>query len=150
MNVKWELTGVNDLLRALEQTSERVAATGLKRALNKAAPIVLDDMKRLASKETGALRDSLTFVVKGRKTRRYAIIGPDSKATYQTPKGIRKPSRYAHLVENGHSGTVAANPFIRPAVDANRDRCVQVMGDELKATLERAAQRANRGVKRGK
>lgn len=139
----FELTGVAEMMRTLEEADEKLASRALSAALRKSAPLVVNDAKRLASKETGALRESITFVVRGRKTARYAIIGPEKGAVYQTPKGRRMPSRYAHLVEHGHSGTVAANPFLRPAVDANRERVVEAMAAEIRKHLERA-------VKRGK
>lgn len=131
------------MIRTLEEADDKLAKRALSAALRKASPIVVTDAKRLASKETGALADSITFVVRGKGTNRYAVIGPDKNAVYLTPKGRRRPSRYAHLVENGHSGTVAANPFLRPAVDSNQDRVIEVMAEEVKKHLLRA-------VKRGK
>lgn len=129
------------MIRTLEEADEKLARRALTAALRKAAPIVVTDAKRLASRETGALRDSITFVVRGKHGDRYAKIGPDKDAIYQTAKGRRRPSKYAHLVENGHSGTVAANPFLRPAVDNNQEKVIEVMAEEIKKHLLRAVKK---------
>lgn len=133
--------GAKELLDLLDDMDEKLASRSLTRALKKAAPIVRDDAKRLASKETGALAQSITFVVQGRGTARFARIGPEKGARYSTPKGIRQPSKYAHLVENGHSGHVAPNPFLRPAVESNHDRVIQVMGESIATDIKRLAKR---------
>lgn len=132
------LEGAKEMLRTLEAADEKLASRTLGKALRRGSAPVLADMKRLASRETGALRDSLTVAFRGKKANRYAVLGPDKNAVYITPKGRRRPSRYAHLVENGHSGTVAANPFIRPAVDQNHERVIDIMADTIKTDLERA------------
>lgn len=134
------LRGAKELLGALEAVDEALATRALTRALKKAAPPVVADMKRLASKETGALAQSLTFVVKGRGTSRFARLGPEKGARYSTPKGVRQPSRYAHLVEHGTS-KAAPNPFIRPAMEMNEERALNIIGESLAADIKRAAKR---------
>ena len=65
--------------------------------------------------DTGTLRGSITHEVEGR----FAVIGT--------------PVEYATHVELGTSRS-RAQPYLRPAIEENRDTIKQIITDELKNT----------------
>lgn len=79
-------------------------------ALEKAAGPIERAAKRLAAKDTGALRASITHTLRQYPKKTVVIIGPD-RGYYEGGKragkgqaraGMDRPSNYAHLIEFGH------------------------------------------------
>lgn len=96
------------------KTEQAVIGVALERA---AAPIKRE-ARRLAPKLTGALKASITHVLKKYPKKTMVIIGPD-KDYYEKGKRVKKggnrlnkdrPANYAHLIEFGHlTRNAAAN-----------------------------------------
>ena len=87
---------------------------------------------------TGILAESLAWRVRHYPNRTVGIVGPKTDVMIMHKKHKRRPSNYAHLVEDGfnhRSGRRAqAHPFMRPAYDAH----IQ----EARAAMERVVIRA--------
>jgi HK97 gp10 family phage protein len=108
---KFTIGGLDEIratLRALPiETQTKVLAVAVKRS---AKPLV-DAAKALAPSGTGALRQSITAIVKkSRKGGSYAVVGP-ARGYYKAGaklgkdaarRGSASPAHYAHLVEFGH------------------------------------------------
>lgn len=90
----------------------------LRKAIRAAAKPIRREMKRTAKKatvarrtghrkggfgQTGTLSQSISVRIGMNKRTRaiYAVIGPRRGFEKQTGEGTRKPTKYAHLVENG-------------------------------------------------
>lgn len=86
-----------------------------RRALEKVGMFVESEAQENAPVDTGRLRNSITHEVEGR----YAVIGT--------------PVEYAPHVELGTSRS-KAQPYLRPAIEENRDTIKQIITDELKNT----------------
>ena len=157
LQVNLNITGVEELVKKLQTIEKKHARKAARTAIGEATKIVLKTAKALVPKDTGLLRKSL-----GRKVKVYrrngvvtGLVGPRTNVTdrLKSRKGrgvvaklneivgkalnaevAKKPARYAHLVELGtmHS---AAQPFLRPALDSNRDRLVGVIAAKLKAGI---------------
>lgn len=60
----------------------------------------------------------------------------------------RNPAYYAHLVERGFTQTsgkhIPGRPFLRPALDATKSQCEQILAAEIKAGIEEAAAKARK------
>jgi HK97 gp10 family phage protein len=139
----------------LRQLAAELARDVVASAMAKVAAVMRDLMKTYAPVRDvrywspsdrvppGALARSIAFkiVVNLRTGRVLAIVGPRTRAP-----GL--PTHYAHLVEFGHilvvtnhrggkrtAGYVAANPFVRPAVEAFKGAVLQVLGAEVAAGL---------------
>ena len=65
---------------------------------------------------------------------------PDLPLAEDTKKALAFAGREGEVVRFhvGHPG-MAANPFLRPALDSNRDAAVQATGDELRKGIEAVA-----------
>lgn len=113
--------GTTEMIRNLENMTNRVRNKGMKAGLMAAGEIVRSAAAARAPRLTGKLSQMMTLEWEGRKHR--AKVGPH-KDTY-----------YGDMVERGTS-RMAAQPFLRPALDSNRDACFAVMAKELKQTVE--------------
>lgn len=114
----------------LKDLGPKVASRLGDKALRAAAKPIVKDAKRLAPRRTGVLRRSIV-----------AVKGKDKGGAYAATRtvliGFKKPaSSYAHLVEFGtlHS---AAQPFIRPAMDARAQDALNEMVEVLSKGLLR-------------
>ena len=122
--------GVEDLARMFRSMGD-AAESILDEAAKKAAEIVLTDAKNKVPVNTGKLKASLD--IKPEKRRR------PTKAAYQVySKGVSKGGvRYAFAVEGGTS-KMPARPFLRPALDENKDKIKDTISDELIRGIDRA------------
>lgn len=78
---------------------------GANDAVVKGARVVANKAKSLAPKETGALKKSISQVLRNRNSKikdPYSVIGPRKGVFGQDSSGKKYPANYAHLVEFGH------------------------------------------------
>lgn len=133
----------------------------LKPAMQQAADLVLDDMRQLIPKDTGAAANALeAFVAKSGLDAQIGIRG----------KKKQREFFYLRFVEFGTKGThgakrsggrkrrdtnksdgesffgkhpdipaLPARPFMGPAMDMNRDEIITIIRGAIDATLKRAA-----------
>lgn len=111
--------------------------------------------KSLPTEEkTGTLAASLT-VKRDPRSPKLAPkhkVGPDAGYERQTQYGVRKPVKYAHLLEFGtaphfqpgrgvtHPGS-RATPFLEPAFHATKDQVVRRFGSQIGIEMEKRAAR---------
>ncbi len=98
--------------------------------------------RALPTKEkTGTLAASLTIkrAPKSAKIRPVHKVGPDASFERQTVYGLRKPVKYAHLLEFGTASGVSPTPFLTPAYLATKDQVVKRFGDKIGPEMEKRA-----------
>jgi len=137
------LQGHKKLLRKLQRLPDAVQRRILRPAVNKALTPINRDAKRRAPKETGLLRRSIGKKVKVYKRTGvvWGAVGIRKGYKTQLPDGSwRNPEMYAALVERG-TRTTRAQPFLRPAMDANRERALSILADAVRAGLAKEAAR---------
>jgi HK97 gp10 family phage protein len=109
---------------------ESEAINALDNAVSKSADIVLNASKSKVPKRTGALEKSSDKVkVNSRKNTSsfYNVVS----------KGAKKGGvRYGFAVELGTSKT-KAKPFLRPAVDENKNKISETLNNEIVNSLNR-------------
>jgi len=118
-------------------------------ALNFAATPMLNAARSKASKETGALKRSLIKV-----SRKYhqagvvmTLVGIDTAAEAIKDGKLRRPVKYAHLVEYG-TAHHSARPFIRPAFASTKHIAKNRFFSKLKTAVKKEIDRlAAKGVK---
>lgn len=149
-----KLSRRENLLRKMAAMPPAVRSA-VKQALAQGADEITDDMKRLAPKRTGKLRNSIVQTWGGGKVRYSSLSGTAGEAgdpdlSVRISAG-NSEARYAHLIEFGtaphlnggmfagsrHPGT-SAQPFFFPAYRANRRR--------VKARISRATTKAVKQV----
>lgn len=145
-----ELFGSKELQRTFDQLGERVQRSVLRSAVSAAATPITRAAKANAARESGLLKRSLAKKIVTNKKRQSvtAIIGP-RRSVSGTYKGkLRKPSRYAHLIEKGWIDKAgrfhAPQSFLRSAYEQTQGQVVSVMQDKLAAGVAKEAAKGNR------
>jgi HK97 gp10 family phage protein len=145
-----KLEGFTELEKDLKTLGERVQRKVLRSAVSAAATPVLKAAKAKTPKQSGTLKKSLgRKIVTNKKTQSVtAIIGPRRGVTGEYEGKERVPSRYAHLVENGHIDSagnyVPGQPFLNPAMSEEEASAMTKLKDKLKEGIEKEAKKGQR------
>ncbi|HEX7119398.1 MAG TPA: HK97-gp10 family putative phage morphogenesis protein [Longimicrobiales bacterium] len=118
------LAGFEELNEALRSVGDRATGKILRNAAEKGAEVIRDEAKRLAPKDTGALAEGIDVEVhRTQQGRAQFNIAPARKEWY------------GRLIELG-TEKMAAQPFLRPALDAKADEAAKAVEDALFDALE--------------
>lgn len=138
-----------DFAAAMEdfkKLEEKIQKKAMRRAVAKAARIVAKDLKNRVNKDTGTLRDSITYkVTKGKKNSIKAVVGAANIIKRGKGKTEDGASRYFHLSESeGLTGDGAKKESakrvaekIQAALDSTKGRAEAAIISEIQAELER-------------
>jgi HK97 gp10 family phage protein len=99
MNAKWQFSRkprkvFYDLKK---ETQRRIIA----RAIKPAATEIRDDLRSSTPRDSGALQTSISLKIAGKGKKTVAVVGPRSKYSKTRKRVVKKPSRYAGLVDKG-------------------------------------------------
>jgi HK97 gp10 family phage protein len=161
-SVKFKFEGMKEfeaLLKEMQQDfEEKTSKKILNRAVRKAMGSVLESAKRLVPVDTGALRASLRLEVRkpGRRDKRSKYVEPTdivigsvttapgnvlakkkfiNQRTGKEQIGINSDARA--IANEFGTATKSAKPFLRPAMDTEKEKVVGSLADSLKAELEK-------------
>lgn len=122
LRIGFKLGNFSELREMLLQLPAVLEKKVIGVALEQAARPIEKAARRLAAKDTGALRASITHVLRQFRKTSVVIIGPD-RDYYAAGKrlkrgdarqGADRPAHYAHLIEFGHlTRNAAANALAR-------------------------------------
>lgn len=165
MNVTAKVRGSRQTSAALRELSRQVTvplnATS-RFALQPALSAARRNARSLGTDETtGTLAASLTIKrdPKSHKVNPKHQVGPDASVKRETKYGLRRPIRYAHLLEFGtaphyqpsrgvtHPGS-APKPFLTPAYLTTRDEVVKRFGARIGPEMEKRAAKLNAKAQR--
>lgn len=155
MSVKMKIEGAGDIERALAELARGTAKGVMRRAMRRALQPVAE----------AADNSAFEIAITSRLTpRQYGQArgdrGPSRVTLYVGPvESDGSPAPHAHLVEFGtgprthasgkYVGAVMADPFMRPAWDANLADMLAILRREVWAEIEKAAARAARKATKG-
>jgi HK97 gp10 family phage protein len=129
------LIGEKHLQRILQQLPPALLRKLARTSVGKALTPMVSAAKTKAPRESGLLKKSL-----GKKIKTYAarnrvvgIAGPRKETVGEYKGKLRRPVRYAHLVEMRHQ------PFMRPAFDQTKGEMITIMKSELAEGVVREA-----------
>lgn len=142
--------------RRFAALDEKVRRKALRRGVTKGCRMILDAARRRAPMAKGALRVSLGMKVSAGRRGVSGRVGP-RKGVFAfwarkraaplrlVLKGTgiwlrRRPSLYAHQLEEGHGGPhpAAPHPFLRPAAEESRAGVEQVIKTEIQGAVQEA------------
>ena len=154
--IRLTIDGVDDLEKALRAVGKKAAREAALVAVQHAAQPIVEAARSLAPRETGALSESIGFRTSAYRRGEKVIAAIGARSKYRGAD-MRLPAAYAHLVEFGHAkkggGTVAAKPFMRPAIAQAAGEAMRTLGDTFGVALAIKAERLSevrkaRGVNR--
>ena len=164
---KFELTGMKELMNALEQLPTVAMQKGaIRNALKDAGKPVVDDAKANVPVDSGHLRDSIKVSQSLKKSQRRGRYDRSSVTVY-----VGSSSPLAHLIEFGttkrvlkeprivtiggrtvqitHTGQLSPRPFLRQAWDARKDAVLKRLGAAIWVQIAKSARRLAKKAARG-
>lgn len=135
-----KIEGIDEVLERLEKL---LNTEDIEKAMGKACAVVEAAAKQNAPKDTGALRNSITSRVENRNGHIEGVIfTPLEYAPYIeygtglfAESGGRKDVPWNYQDDRGewHSTSgIKPHPFMRPAVEDNRNKIIEVLGEGIK------------------
>ena len=135
-----EIEGIGKVLKRLEKLSN---TENIEKAMGKACAVVEAAAKQNAPKDTGALRQSISSKVENRNGHIEGVIfTPLEYAPYVeygtglfAESGGRKDVPWNYQDDKGEWHSTSGQkpqPFMRPAVEDNRNRIIKILGEGIK------------------
>jgi HK97 gp10 family phage protein len=160
LKVHFDTPGLKALMEVVHQLPIEVRTNVLADGVRMGAKPVVTAAKSFAAVRSGALRKSITSVVRKDRKRgtAVAVVGPSTQYFHggkkvkkgQSYKGADRPANYAHLVEFGYAkrngAEHPARPFMRPAVRVAQAK----VGVSMAVGIQRGLTKAIRKFKRKK
>jgi len=150
--VKIHFSGMKEFREKLKGFKKGKAKQYLRKGVRAAGGVILKTARPLVPKESGTYKKSLAMRVKDRRRDKVsvAVVGARQKYFKEWKGKIRKPSKYAHLVENGRRGSIrfsiTRGPYllggyrgkqpISRAVRISKAKAMKAMVDKLRQELE--------------
>jgi HK97 gp10 family phage protein len=136
VSVTFRIEGMAEIERAMKELGERASNRIARSALNRVGTVVVRAAREKVPVDSGDLKRAITKRLRRHRSwshRQILLIG------VQTPT-----SRRAHLVEfatKTETGAIRTRPqpFLRPAMDENEGKILQVMQDAMRRGIEREA-----------
>ena len=130
-----EIEGLDDVLNRIEKLGD---TSNIEIALSQACALVERSAKQKAPKDTGELRRSITSKIEGTQGIVYTPLEYAPYVEYGTglfaENGGRKdvPWNYQDDKGNWHSTSgQKPQPFMRPALNENREKIVDLLGEAI-------------------
>ena len=139
-----KIEGLAELKDALRELPDATAKNVMRRVLKRAAEPIAEHMRSLVPTASGDLKESIavsTTLSRSQK-RKAQKEGPNDVEVYVGP-GAGAQSHYSHLVEFGSSHQ-GAQPYARPAWDAEYRKALEGIKADLAAEIKKTADRAAR------
>jgi len=148
MKVTYTLAGLKELDAALGELPKATGKNILRRVLRKAGQPIADEARQLAPRDTGELLRSIGVGTQltRRQRAQHRRMFRDDRASVEMFVG---PGGLAQAVTQ-EFGTYKepAQPFMRPAWDANKMKALGTIKLELEAEIDKAAKRMARKAAR--
>lgn len=131
-----KISGFPDLNKTLKKLNEKTQTRLIKAALKKGANIILDAAKQNTPSKTGANHMHLKIKTI-RKKKSSTNIGFTIQTGTREELDIKSKGYYPFSLEYG-TQDMEAQPYLRPALEDNRDKAIQVVGKSLEKGIARA------------
>ena len=146
MDLKYKISGLDGIAKTMAELPRSVERKLAIASLRVGGQIIIDAAKILAPVGSGP---RYKYPFRGKRRRpgalRRSITQRAKRGAVPTMQvGIRKGAApHAHMVEFGTS-TMAAKPFLRPALDSNKGKVIRETGQALGPAIEKEAARLRR------
>ncbi len=148
-----QLSGINDIIRALRKLSDKVEKKIARKAVRAGTKLIAAEIKTRAPQDTGILKRSVS--VRAARRRRRGVISMNaifnmrkypqlvsfsagSRTNLSSRKFEGKRYFYPAALEYGTS-KMKARPFVRPAWDSKKNQALAVVLGGIREGIEREA-----------
>lgn len=142
------LVGGKALERKLQKLGDRIHRKVTRQAVNAAANPILKEAKADVEVDSGLLKKALgkKVITADDKQSVTALIGARKQVQGEVNGKIRKPSRYAHLVEKGFIDEAGNHhppqPYLEPALESAGPQALTILQTKMAQGIEREARKA--------
>jgi HK97 gp10 family phage protein len=122
-----KMDGLAEVIAALEAIGVDVKSKQLQDVIKKESQCIIDTAQNLAPKDTGNMAKSIMFITKlDKQNREKVLIGLNSNY-YNHYLGVMWEYGTAPRIQsNGrYTGSLAPRPFMRPALDQNKNKVTE-------------------------
>ena len=132
------LQGHKALMRKIDRLRGPIQRRIMRPAVTQALTPILKTAKALCPVRTGLLKRSLGKKVHKKGREIWGGVGPRKSFDDAAAEGEEKPGDIVYVVEHGTS-KAAAHPFMRPALDRNREQALAILARKAKEGLAKEA-----------
>ena len=143
-----QLKGVQEVQKAIKQFQPTLQKKLQRKATRKAGKPVLDTARARVPVMTGKLRKNLKLRSVKRK-RGSTVVGVSVKTPERHVLGISEsdPYYYPSVIEYGSAKrNISPRPYLRPALDQNKNNVRQIYASELKSLITETARQLQAGA----
>lgn len=145
--VKVDIKGLDGVVEKMHELGPKLARKGLRKALGKVGEFWVPEVQSRVPVHSGDLKNSIIKAIKTRKDKNGEVsgtvwVGPAMNASRTDGKDSVGPGIYGMWVEFGlKKKKYPSQPFMRPTLDATRDKAVKLFSETLKDVLEEIAKK---------
>ncbi len=143
-----KLDGTAQLIKSLEKFDPTLRKKLARRSTRKAAKPVQDTARSLVPIRTGRLRKGI-LIRSAKRKRKSSIVGASVVTAKRDKLNIdaSEPYYYPTIVEYGApSRNIPARPYLRPALDQNKEKVKSIYQSELKVLITETANALKAGT----
>lgn len=129
MQIVVNVEGAKELEKKLLSLEPKLGRKIIRQALRKGAKLILNQAKANVPVDTGDLKKSLKVRAMRKRRHRYGVMVATSEGWFEGEQF------YGGFIEFG-THKMAAQPFVRPAFDSEKDAAEKTIVDEIKQGLE--------------
>ena len=122
-----KMDGLAEVISALEAIGVDVKSKKLQDIIKKESQCIIDTAQNLAPKDTGNMAKSIMFITKLDKQNREKVLIGLNRNYYNHYLGVMWEYGTAPRIQsNGrYTGSLAPRPFMRPALDQNKNKVTE-------------------------
>lgn len=122
-----KMDGLAEVISALEAIGVDVKSKKLQDIIRKESQCIIDTAQNLAPKDTGNMAKSIMFITKLDKQNREKVLIGLNRNYYNHYLGVMWEYGTAPRIQsNGrYTGSLAPRPFMRPALDQNKNKVTE-------------------------
>lgn len=126
------ISGLTELMAKFDQIPDRMQKNILKSAIRAGANTIKDEAKKRIPVDTGNLKKALKVFDSSPRSDKNLVR---FNVGFTVGKKARNDGYYAKFVEYGTSKT-KAQPFLRPALDASKDKILPDIAAKMESRIE--------------
>ena len=140
-----KMDGLAEVISALEAIGVDVKSKKLQDIIKKESQCIIDTAQNLAPKDTGNMAKSIMFITKLDKQNREKVLIGLNRNYYNHFLGVMWEYGTAPRIQsNGrYTGSLAPRPFMRPALDQNKNKVTEGIIKGVDSMLRDLAKKNN-------
>lgn len=140
---KSKVNGITEVINSLQSVGAEIENDRLQERIRATSQIIIDTAKSKVPVDTGDLRDSIGFIKSKDSAHKSKVLIGLQKSYYNHYLGVMfEFGTEPRMVKSGaYRGIITPRPFMRPAVDQNREKVINGVKNSLLTTIAEVAKK---------